>query len=161
MCLLWGKSEKKAGEKICSYKPVFLAMLMQISNDGNQWAGGYAKRQIWCMNQYFWYYSILHAFNVRSNRVLHNITQFYMDILLNMTCILSSIQFNNTDTIFNVQYSEYCIQYYSILHAYWVVFKTMLLNIWFYQHYLTLQVILSKKNSIFYCVLGNIVCNIT
>ena len=56
------------------------------------------------------YYSILHAFNVILKWVLHNITQYYIDIiiLLNITCILGSIQINTT---------EYYIQYYSILHV--------------------------------------------
>ena len=58
----------------------------------------------------FQYYSILHAFDVILNWVLQNPTQYYMDItiLLNITFVLGSIQFNAT---------EYYIQYYSILHV--------------------------------------------
>ena len=63
----------------------------------------------------FQYYSMSHYYT--------NIT-----LLLNITvllyAILGRIQFNNT---------EYYIQYYSILHAYGVVFNTIFLNIqWFF-----------------------------
>ena len=47
-------------------------------------------------------------------------------ILLNITCILGSIQFNTTE--YYIQYTS-ILQYYSILHAYWVVFNSILLNI--------------------------------
>ena len=73
-------------------------------------------------------------------------------ILLNITCVLGSIQFNTT---------EYYIQYYSILHVksynitqyymhiglIWVVFNAIFLNIqWIFQYYSILHVKLSNTH---------------
>ena len=90
-------------------KPVSLAMLKLISSDASQRAlavlwNSLQKGKNWGIKTRKWinilqYYSILHAFNVILNWLLHNITQYYMDItiLFNIACTLGSIQFNDTE----------------------------------------------------------------
>ena len=121
------------------------------------------------------YYSILHGyynitqyyiqywvvFNSIILNIASNITQYHMDItiLLNITCNMGSIHFHNT---------QYCIQYYSILHGhnnitqyqmqYRVVFNSILLNITYNitQYYMPNHTILLNIT----CVLGSIQFNI-